>query len=188
MLKKLFIFVFLVISNIGAVNNPKDLAQDMVYKAIINNSSTEDIQKIIQSGASVNHQRSDGKTPLLLAVLLKRNNLVEFFLKSSAIGSEDSIRYMIKSKDAKSAYLLLKYKVNINNYDSLMADALEYALSIKAKKDDFDIALKLIQKIIMQGYTVDSIWTNSNADYIYASKDIFEIFIKMDPIQIILFH
>ncbi|HVW99093.1 MAG TPA: ankyrin repeat domain-containing protein [Candidatus Babeliaceae bacterium] len=81
--------------------------QDMLYQAILDDSG-ELIDKAIKKGAQICFER-DGKTPLMLAVLLKRSNAVKFLLEFGAKANKTLLDYAIMLGDCQSALAISKY-------------------------------------------------------------------------------
>lgn len=80
--------------------------QDMLHKAILNNS-IEEMRQAINAGADVNRQHN-GKSPLFWAVILKRSNTIEYLLECGAKDDVSIIQHAVNQQDIKSAVLIAK--------------------------------------------------------------------------------
>lgn len=81
-----------------------NLPQNMLHEGIMNNSA-EDIKRAVKLGANVNEDK-DGNSPILWAILLKRDNAVEALLQCGAQSSEAFVCYALKVNNLKAAALL----------------------------------------------------------------------------------
>ena len=177
-------------------NNHSQQLQEILQKAIMNDSS-EDIKKAIKIGADIN-QEINGKSPLFLAVILKKNNSVEELLNLGAKPNEIYLEqklvfHAIKLGNIKGATLLIKKGADFSGpidhgVQFHSQNAVTYILS------RFDIAadgiLELLQEIINHGFNIRGANHSTSAwdTAICYNKDIINFLIKNDanPNQIIL--
>ena len=104
-----------------------DMWRDKLFEAIINESQ-EDIQLAIHAGANVNDVK-DGIAPLLLAVLLRKPEIVKFLLHLGAQPNKLIIGWSLMLHDVKTAYKLAKIcKFDLDTIYNNKYTLLKYAL------------------------------------------------------------
>lgn len=164
-------------------------SQGMLHAAILNDSAAE-IKEAVAMGAKIN-QTNNNKTPLLWAVLLKKENAVDALLELGAKPDKPLVQYAISLNAIRIASLLvLKGGIEINNGYNYGAsnDQLLTLINIAIRMGDFDsanlllkngcaipcvidillkfssnpvAAAEVIQTAISRGYNVNNIWEAS---------------------------
>ena len=163
-------------------------AQELLHQAILNDS-IEEIREVVHVGVDVNQER-DGRTPILLAVLLKKSNAVEALLECGAELNPIIIKHAVnmgvnskeKDKIVKIALMIVRSGVDISNFmNDYMKVAMNCVHSLYRFPDDRRIALDLIQELIDRGYDVNRAWYvgRIQGNVVYASlKEQVELLIK----------
>ncbi len=184
--RTIFIFLFFVnAASFTCHSNQQDLLQEKLYKAIMNDSS-EEIKLVIKSGAKVDFVK-DNKSPLILAILLKRSNSIDCLLECGAKVNIQLIEYAVKARDSKIAAIIAnKCKADLNatyagyTLIQLAMGCCDYKTVIWLIKNganfndefisqstggwgygypqDGSILLELIQTLIIYGYPVNNLW------------------------------
>jgi len=131
------------LNKITSAQSIKIQSQELLYKAIVKNS-VADIKKAIQAGADVNYTK-DGKSALVLAVLLKRDDAIQCLLDNGAKSNKTIIEYALKMGAIKAAHLLIKKSdaninaiYHVNGQDCTM-------LQLALQNQDFETVLMLIK-------------------------------------------
>jgi ankyrin repeat protein len=125
--------------------------QELLFKSIINNLP-EKTQEAVKAGASVNFEK-DGKSPLLLAVLLKRYDIVKILLTAGAKLDDLCIQQVIKMQDIKLLSLLVRYsnsKFDVKYIIGLLSQAIIH----RHQKE----AIELIKELINYECDINELW------------------------------
>lgn len=121
-------------------------AQALLLKAIANDSK-EEIMRAIRIGADVNYVQG-GMSPLLMAILLKKDKALQFLMEQGAQPNKTMFDYAIEQgRNIKSAYLLAKrmgFDVNAK-YRIWSQDITLLQFALSQDKIDFELAAILMK-------------------------------------------
>lgn len=196
-MKKL-LFSFLVLTSATSLIAEMKSVQQMLHQAILDNSA-ERVREAILAGANVNLVK-DGKSPLVLAVLLKKNNVVEELLN---LGANPKVMYLaqklvihaVKLSNIEAAILLIQkgadfsgpmdMGISISSHSQNIVSYLFHRSLVAGK-------LELLQEIINHGFDLcggtysTSYWESAIGKNL--NKDILDFLLKngANPNQIIL--
>jgi len=123
---------------------------EVLFSAILNDSA-EEIRAAVHAGADVN-QEKDGKSPLLLAILLKRHNAVETLLQLGAKPDDICGQQATKTQDLKSLLLLFRYgyhNLNIKEVESVISNSVSHY-----QKE----AIDFIRELVNHKYDINIFW------------------------------
>lgn len=178
--------------------------QDMLYKAILDDSADEVIQAI-QAGADVNFEK-DGRSPIFYAVLLRKSNVIEALIQHGALVGDNLLLAGINLGNTETNALLIRASnIHDQNFFELYQNvcsnkSFQTALLLLNKVDKLeestinkcmyrtlsisllaDVCAELVQKLIDLGFDV-----NGSFKYpiqIFAHDKVFSLFIKngLDP-------
>lgn len=156
--------------------------QNMLYAAILNDS-IEEVNQAIQAGANATWEK-DGKSPLSMAVLLKRSNIIKVLLRRiTKINSTNKtlVRDALKLGDIESALLLVKKGADVSQCIDQCMRLCVHALARNVGPSR--ILLELMQELINRGYDVNKIWytgpdENGHVHDIYRNIEALNLFIR----------
>jgi ankyrin repeat protein len=131
----------IIVAKLTSLAAPNDMRP--LYKAILNDSASE-IKKIIQSGININAE-IDGKSPLLLAVLLKKTNAINTLVECGARINKNLVKYALKLHDINTALLLIKKgNLDINAIYNIYGQE-ESILLFACRSNDLKASVQLIK-------------------------------------------
>lgn len=142
-------------------------AQAQLNKAIFD-GSVDQVKQAISAGASVNHPDVNGKTPLALAVLLKKTDVVIVLIESGAKVDPKTMQDAAKIGDIKTMLAIVKSGADVSPY---MQEYMRMCTRIHDRKLT-EAALELMQELIARGYNINDIWKiQANDGGIYEKLD-----------------